>query len=738
MCRWIVDADQIQELDYKSDILYENDSVRQYLNEERKFAIISPKGYGKTFLLKAKRMKSQNSGVCCIPQDALCDILPSINIGANSSIMEDYSKWVSLWEVAIYISVIKYEKNMLPQEYIKSLNIKDDLLKYIFETPFITNPCQILGILLTSNEHFSRKDLLDTIDKIPELVAMIQTIHSPIHIFIDKVDQAFKDNIHLIEGSSSKSRGKTNRSFWSYAQYSLLEAAYNVFTHNSHIKTYFGIRKEALSGHEDYTDLALQLSSYAVELEYDDADLRALFIKYVQNEEKEWLICPDFQDKNPVRAFFGLQNIRHGYVKKANGQYVSEEIFDYLIRHTLRRPRDIMHICYSICHSNVSENAIESLRHIINAESRFLLQAYIREVGPFVFDDYADKWDKLWKTIDRNVFGIEYAYDICKSINVSETGSSCNKNCSDCSLFKPFSRLYNAGLLGIIKRNNIENGNNKNITIEMEKTGNAVICSHKETLPISKLYFLHPCLTNKIESERIEQGFPFNVCRKAIIGDSYKINNTVLDKIMEDEKLLIRRNVFISSTCNDLEDERAVLRDQLYKLEYIPVLSEYPEFGSPEDDISSYDYCLDKINSSIRGFVFIIGKRYGGVYDIDRNPLLKYKKEAKALQEDIKKATGIDNMKPSISLMEWYIAKKHGVTPFVLVRKNIYNERLSYSNNKESFCPKFVEDNRIFDEITFITRQPTSNWIKIYDDIVDFREIVKIQFEEDRSAAYHL
>ena len=85
---------------------------------------------------------------------------------------------------------------------------------------------------------------------------------------------------------------------------------------------------------------------------------------------------------------------------------------------------------------------------------------------------------------------------------------------------------------------------------------------------------------------------------------------------------------------------------------------------------------------------------------------------------------------PSISLMEFCIANRNKIKTYVFVRKDIYNERNTYMNNKgnEYFKPAFVKDVRVFEIISYITNLQKGNWFRQFEDLQDLEEIIKIEF----------
>lgn len=725
MCMWIVDADQIQMSDYNDEILYRTRIVDSFVNDPRMLGIESPKGLGKTFLLKSKRMVSQGKGITCFPEDAMCDLLDKVTLNDSlAKYLEDYTNWVDLWKASICISLHKSMHISITslKEELKTEN--DHLYWELYSSEYLVTPCQIMNRLLQC----SRNDIRKLQTRVPiYMTIIVSKIRSAVHIFIDKTDQAFRDNIQYISGYSRMSRGPSNDSYWMFAQLALAEAAYSIYVKNAHIRVYFGIRSEALLGAPDDTDLFLQIQSYIVHLEYSIDELRGMFHHYITLEDDKWLIDPELKENNPEKAFTGLDNIQHGYVKDTDDAYKSETVFDYIYRHTLKRPRDVMHICNKLCYSSLRaeqnyEQKTRTLRHVVNRESRLLLQSYIREIGPFVFDDNTEGWKITWGMIDTNVFTYRYAQDICVRINEQLLGKeiTCNRICDKCNLFKPFSALYNTGLLGHDTKNNVQTDKTM---ILFQGTGKIIINTNEELLPRAKLYFLHPMVTNKVEATRRDKGKQFSLCTEFIIGDGYIIDEYAIPKVRarEDTRLNRKRSksIFLSSTCFDMKDTRKMLFQLLGDFDYNVVMSEANDFGTPSTDINSYDYCLERVEEC-NGLIYIIGRRFGGKYQGKK--YIDLANEIKALDPAMEE--------PSISMMEYFLAKKRGKQTWVFTTKDIYNERAVFINNgsKSDFKTTFVDSTKVFRILNMITRASSGNWFKTYVDLSDLMEIIRIEF----------
>ena len=60
---WILDADGIEFDNREINNIYRTNTVDEFLDNEKKLGIAAPRGLGKTFLIKAKRMIMQNKHI---------------------------------------------------------------------------------------------------------------------------------------------------------------------------------------------------------------------------------------------------------------------------------------------------------------------------------------------------------------------------------------------------------------------------------------------------------------------------------------------------------------------------------------------------------------------------------------------------------------------------------------------------------------------------------------------------
>lgn len=700
---WIEDADAIEMNDRSLKIIYLNERVESFVFSKKMLGVSGIKGQGKTFLLKVKRnLAEKEESVTCFPKNYMVDQLDS-SIVINNSInkyMEDYTKWVSLWKIAIAITIIQNKdigidikkiENKMPEGVKILLNKSNNNFR----------PSVYLNELLTMD----RDVLNQTISYTTNLLDLLQEIHHAVYVFIDKIDQAFSIDIHRIWGDSKMSRGPRNASYWQYCQYALANAAYDLYSNiNPHIKVYYSIRQEALIDTCDIApNLKRNIESYIINLEYDKEDLRDMFKVYVTNEDNDKLNTYQLKESNPVRAFLGTDIIENKYVSK------NEDAFDYIYRHSLKRPSDIMKICKDLSYDN-KKGEILLIRNIVNGCATGLLNMYIRELKPFLPYQIND----FYIHINTNILNQNYLRYICNRYINNKVGAfKCSRNCTNCLNMHPFTVLYNLGLLGYVKED-IHNGR---LIQSFNRAGNSIFLEKFFQIPKSDYYFIHPCLMDVIRERRTECGLTHFTDKNYIVGDCYEFSydktKEIDMKIKEAENALKKEEVFISSTIEDLQSERDVVKNALIYRGYNPVMSEknnFPLNAEKMNKVHSHDYCIDRL-LECGGLIFIIGSEYGGKY-----AGTKYKK----YKQEIIQASNNQITAPSISLMEFYIAVKRKLFHYAFIAKQFDRAEDRERNWSDDVIKEynFINHLKINDNIN-------GNWISRYEDLDDLSIRVK-------------
>ncbi len=725
---WIIDADGIESIEEGLTNLLKTKPVNEFLDDDKKLGIAARKGFGKTFLLKVKRDNMQGkSGVICIPSNSMVDVICTAKF--NESVVkyfDDYTNWVFLWQVSVALSVI----NTLLQngnhsfiDFIKNntlLNEEDRKIIIEFIETNYTRPSEFFSIIL----NMERKKINILFRNVGFILNMLKGIHTPICIFIDKVDQAFANQIDHIVGQTKMSFGPRNASFWQYAQLALMETAYTIISINPHIKLYFSIREEALVDAEEISSVFDKLKQYFVSINYSENDLKKMIYQYIINEHDNNLVYPNLKLSNPIKAFLGVEKISSKYVRG-----VQENVVDYILRHTFMRPRDIMDICYHLYLSNLKtiNKKSDEIRAVVNRESMIIFETLLSETQNTYMSITRTHLRKLCDLIGYNILDENEVKKICLQFNEiiqSENTDSkifeCNRNCEKCDGLHPFCYLYRIGLMGALW----ESRNLKH-SIRFPMLNDIIIGNVNHALPSSKFYFLHPCFASRTEHIRKDNNKSFFFDRNVIVGNGQRISEAKLEAIRANFDDHVNSNyeptVFISSTCYDLHDQRVRIDDILSSMGFYVIRSDDKKFNSSLNGVHSHDHCINEM-LKCKYLIFIIGKRYGGQY-----AGTAYKQYAQEIQRSDPK---LEN--PSISLMEYYIASKRDIETFVFVDSDVYNERLTYKTNLRNnitIKPAHADDTRLFHIIDLVTQKSTNNWLREYIDLQSLEEFIRIDFE---------
>src|SRR5215468_4139377 len=115
MRAWTVDADDIRVADdFDESLLHRTPEIDAFLSPDRddKFVVIATKGFGKTLLLKAKRILYQKAGrAACLPAGNLLDKPIGDKIFGREAVAflaASPLPWSKLWLTAIALATLKH------------------------------------------------------------------------------------------------------------------------------------------------------------------------------------------------------------------------------------------------------------------------------------------------------------------------------------------------------------------------------------------------------------------------------------------------------------------------------------------------------------------------------------------------------------------------------------------------------------------------------------------------------
>ena len=303
MRAWTVDADDIRVAeDFDESLLYRTPEIDTFLTPDRddKFIVIGTKGFGKTLLLKAKRVLYQRDGqATCLPTGNLLDKPIGDKIFGRESIALFSASplpWSKVWLSAIALAVLKHVGND------EGLDVGPRLAALVADR-------QLHSVI----DHFVR--LLDftpselqraATDTDGHLVPRLRALNSPLALFIDGIDEYFNKHVEDVPASPSVT-GELSPNVWFFAQLGLVEVAYQLRRINHHLKIFAAIRKEAYARLPQRTAMVQQYRGSAVDIVYSPEALHEIFVNNVRLVRTERMVRPDLA-KTPAAG--GLPRLR--------------------------------------------------------------------------------------------------------------------------------------------------------------------------------------------------------------------------------------------------------------------------------------------------------------------------------------------------------------------------------------------------------------------------------------------
>lgn len=501
---WNVDAGDISDDgSFDKSLLYRTPLIDDFLVTKRDnlFFVTAPKGLGKTFVLKAKSILYIRDGIPMIHANILADKPGAGNIIFSKkkiNLFSNIENWTNLWTLSIYIAVIKRLNK--ESEVIGSSSIVDFLL-----SSHAINITSIFKIILG----LSPSDFFLAVDALNNVIApFVESHNSVLAAFIDNVDEYFEKHISSSAVGPSVG-GEVSKDIWYLSQMGLIESIYQITSKNPHLKLFASIRREVFLRVSETDSRSLQYKGSGIELSYTKEQIKDIFILNIGKEKNERLFYPELRDKNPIMSFLGIDTFSSRYVEGK-----SEKAFDYLYRHTLQRPRDLMLIGRKISQTMVRERTVEILQELVNATATEIAQQYIVEISPHM--DYID-YEKFFKLIDSNILTRQKLKDICSNYN----GDLCNgKKCKECVANHVFCGLYSVGLLGYVADNLVTKEKVQKFLPSGLKS-----FDYKSKLPESDYYLIHPCLYGLILSFNIKN---FKPNRTNIVAPGYKFDKSII------------------------------------------------------------------------------------------------------------------------------------------------------------------------------------------------------------------
>lgn len=272
-------------------------------------------------------------------------------------------------------------------------------------------------------------------------------------------------------------RNKDSR-IWIVGQLGICRAIRELLGVNPHVKIFASIRQEAYNNLDYYDSNAVNINSRVVLLSYSSDQLSHIVDKNISFMKCDTLVDP--KENTPIARFIGADNVRivNPITKK------SEFFYDFVLRHTLYRPRDLMLLGGKIAQIPASERTQQRLRAAVDEAAGEIVRHYFAEMRGFT------------AVPDRVLFGLIPSNVLEKSTlrRIADAYAARLKGRQGDDFDPhPFCALYRLGLLGVVRRSREQ----KDIQvfrrphdIENERTGSS--------LPDERYYLIHPTLDDII------------------------------------------------------------------------------------------------------------------------------------------------------------------------------------------------------------------------------------------------
>jgi class 3 adenylate cyclase len=492
---WTIDADDIQVAeDFDASLLHRTNWIDEFLahGRDEKFIVTGTKGFGKTLLLKAKRVAFQQSkSTVCLPENSLLD-KPIGDKIFSAEMIELYGhtsdNWRKVWLISIAATVLKH------------LGLADGL----WVNPRLAallNDANLRGVIdhFVNLLDFPRGDLFKSATETDShLVPRLRGINSPVAIFIDSVDEYF--NKHIVTASMRASdAGELAANVWHLSQMALVETAYQLRRVNHHIKVFAAIRKEAFCKLEDTTPMVQQYRGSTIDISYSPESLREILLNNIRKEKDRNLVRAAALRSDPIAAFLGLTHVTHS----ATGQ--REDVFEYIYRHTLQRPRDLMTIGQKLSDIAPAERNEHAVKTAVNQGATEIAREYLNEISPYL----GVELEPVFALLRSNVLPRAELERIFQEHNQALRARGALAGDREMHVF---CMLYKAGLLGHVATDHVSAQRVQRFLRPGERTFDP-----DGILPRSTHYLVHPVLAELIL--RTNSDYANHVDRLNVVGD---------------------------------------------------------------------------------------------------------------------------------------------------------------------------------------------------------------------------
>ena len=378
---WASDAHQIDIRDL-DEVVFRNRVIDDFLNKHNRTFLSASKGLGKTLLLTYKRRLLQDAyrderttresaSVFFVPEGK-----PYLDfMGDLGGLSSDHKQLLATlpntkkcWSFALRLSATSFSPYTMGPEDAGDVSRFPPRMQNWLHGHRI-EPTLVFKELMSHTV----RDINQLLDRTETFLEQkYRAIHHGIFFFVDKADQAIRD---------------LPRDAWIHVQAGLIEASWDAMNANSHIKIFASIRQEAFANYE--SDIKTNLFGATATISYSRAELRALLDQLTRCYERH----------NSFKDFIHIGSVRNPKSLQV------EDAFQYLERHSLSRPRDLVIIADELSRHQ-DDLGEPTFRRIVDDTSSRIIAANVFDENRVFLDSLRERSERLrfLSLIPKNIF----------------------------------------------------------------------------------------------------------------------------------------------------------------------------------------------------------------------------------------------------------------------------------------------------------------------------------------------
>ena len=328
------------------DFFVHTDQIRYFLSRDPAYPfVVGPKGTGKSLLLFKKLLAARElSGVIVLPRPPQRAFTPAFDFAEVATWSAfwrllkddrpDLQAWGNIWEWAILRTVLGgwlAHDRQKPTERLAEL---EELTEGVDDADPYDLISQYLQVLEGGQGLAHGRRVLPSAQKLRRFLVRHGNEYPPTFFFLDNHDEVFEQQ----------------PDFWKASAYGAFLAIQSIQERsNRRLHGFLSLRPEVISELQKSESLS-QWTPDIFRITWEDDKLMELFALRAARLKRELLRSPELAESAPVAALLGRDLIPPGgdrpvlrNLRIEDGEDpVYEDAESYILRHTLRRPRDLI------------------------------------------------------------------------------------------------------------------------------------------------------------------------------------------------------------------------------------------------------------------------------------------------------------------------------------------------------------------------------------------------------------